>query len=225
MTVYKAGERADSVRLVYSSTDVPHLLAVGAIPGVVPAFAGGRNGPGTGKIRSTLDGTWLSWRAPGSSTFGTPDHVAADASYVLEDGDDSETYLRVTVYTSYLIGPAEADVLLKENFNTLGPDDVTAAEASSGDVTDTEYALKNYHVSNEAQDVKVWLDAGTVDLEISDDDVTYVSPTSEAHGDVITFATIAAGASEQLWTRRTIGSSDPSDTDVLNVLQWAWDGH
>lgn len=225
IAVYKAGERADSLRLKRLTVEIHHLLAVGSVPGVTPDAAGGRNGPGTGKMRSTEDGTLLSWRAPGSSTFGTPIRVAADASYVLEDGDDSQKFLRVTVFTAYLIGPGEADVTLKEAFNALGPDDVPAPEASAGAVEDTEYALANDHISNEAQDVKVWLDAATVGLEISDDGITYVSPTSEGDGDVLTFASIASGASVPIFTRRTISSSAPSDTDVLNLVQWAWDGH
>jgi len=225
VTVFKAGERADSLRAYVSAVEVPHLLAVGGVPGVVPTAAGGKNGPGTGKLRSTLDGTWLSWRAPGSSTFGEAIRCSSDASYVIEDGDDAQKFLRVTVYTSYLIGPGEADVLLKEAFNTLGPDDVPAAEASAGAVETVQVDLTNDHTSNHARDVKVWLDAASVDLEISDDNITFVTPTTEGHGDVLTFAAIASGASVPIYVRRTISASASSDTNVLNLLQWAWDGH
>lgn len=231
MTILLAGERSDALRLEFGGSQVVDLLQVGAIPGVAILFAGGENGPGTGKLRSTGDGTLLQWRAPGSATFGAAVSVGSDGDYVLEDGDDPDSFLRVRVFTSFLVGPGEADVVTRDTYNELGPDDVTAAEASAGAVETRVFGLFNRHAHNDAQDVRVWIDPATAlppatgGIEISDDGATWVTPTSPTHIDALTFASIAPGASVSIHMRRTINASTPFDPSVLNVLKWDWLGH
>lgn len=223
MTVYRAGDRGDALRLKYSGEVVSYLSAVGSPPGVTPLAADGSNGTGTGRLRTVgLEGRRLQWRAPGSSSWGAEVTVAADGDYVLEDGDDAGAWIRVRVALAFLTaGPAEALVYLRQRFNELGPDDVTAAEASAGDVTSTTYALECASPHG-VQGIKAWLDAETSGLELSDDGATWVAPTSE--GSALELGDLASGASVALYTRRTVSASATSSAEALNSLHLSWEG-
>lgn len=217
----KATERGDAIRIEYSGTAIQHLAAIGTVPGAAVLAVAGRCGPGLGRLRYRSSGTLWSWQAPGGS-FGKEYTITADGDYLLEDGTDEDAWIRIRVATTYVLSEQEADVFLGEVFNTLGPDDVTASEASAGDVVSTTYALANDSV-NRIDGLVVWLDASTTGLEISDDNLTWVSPTTEGAG--LSLGSVSAAASVALYTRRTIGAGASSDTDVLNLLQLSWTGH
>lgn len=219
-----AATRADALRAIYSSAEVKHLKAVGAFPGVAVNAAGGRNGPGVGMLRF-YEGNKAAYRAPGSDTFGPQIALAADGSFVIEDGEDRHKFLRITAYTAFLPpGPQAAQVLLQEEYNEgVGGDEVVAAEASAGSVESWIVGLRNdsgIGLSN----LRVWLDAATAGLEISWDGASWVTPTTETHVDVLIHPDLAAGATKNLYIRRTIGAASPADPAVLNLLQFAWSG-
>lgn len=225
MTIHLATQRSDALRLLFAAVEVNHLLEVGAIPGTVILAAGGANGSGTGRIRSTGAGTDLQWRAPGSSTFGPAIEATADGDYVLEDGEDAAAFVRVRVRVAFLVDPNESDVLVRDAYNALGPDDVSAAEATAGAVETRQYDLTNAGAFNDVEDVRVWIDPATADVEISDDNAIFVTPTGPTHIDALTFATIAPGASVPIYMRRTIAALSTFDPEVLNILGWDWKGH
>lgn len=197
--------------------EIVHLLTSGTLPGVSILAAAARNGQGTGYLKTTgTAGVNLSWKAPGSSGFGPEVDVASDGSYLLED-PDSAKWLRVQVYKDYLrSGPAQGAVRLYEVYNNgIGHDDVTAAEASAGDV-----ASYNVIMKNDSPKIliapRVWLDAAVSDLEISDDNIVWVSPTTEPTA--LLFPDLAAGGSDTLYLRRTIAAAATFDPKILNLL-------
>lgn len=213
----------DALRIETGGQESLHLTAVGTLPGVVVLAAAGRNGPGTGRLRADQDGTRLAWRAPGSATYGTPVVCSPDGLYLLEDGEDPDSWLRIQMRSAYAVpGHAEGRVALGDRWtNAVGHDDVTAGEASAGDVEGYTVTLSNDSTAGLSR-VLAWLDAAVSDLEISDDDITYVSPTSE--GAALGLADIPAGGSITLYLRRTIGAAEPSDPDVLNHLHFSYQG-
>lgn len=213
----------DALRIETGGSESLHLTAMGTLPGVVVLAAAGRNGPGMGRLKADETGTRLAWRAPGSATYGTPVVCSPDGLFLLEDGEDRDSWLRVHLRSAYAVpGHAEARIALGDRWaNAVGHDDVTAGEASAGDVEDYTVTLANDSAAGLSQ-VKVWIDTAVSDLEISDDDITYVSPTTE--GTALGLADIPAAGSITLYLRRTIGAAEPSDPDVLNHLHFSWQG-
>lgn len=209
--------RADALRLTLSSVELLYLDHLGTIDGVKILVAAAMNGPGTGRLRSQGDGTLISWRAPGSTLFGTAVPCAVDGTYLLEDGSDRSKWVRVQVFATYLVTRATAaQVTLTERFGVgLADDDVTAAEASAGNTETYELVMSN-DSPHALRDVKVWIDATVVDLEISDDGAAWVSPTTEAAA--LSFPDLPAGGTDTLHVRRTIGASEPSAASARNAV-------
>jgi len=204
---------ADSLRLTSQGAEIKHLHAVGALPGVVVEAVAAKNGPGVGRLRSSGDGTQVAWKAPGSSAYGTAVTLERDRVYLLEDGDDADKWIRIRALTSYVGGPSEARVVLEDRYaNGVGHDDVTAAEASAGNVATYQIGLHNASAST-LTGITVWLDPATVNLEISADNSTWVAPTSEATG--LAFADLPANSSHTLYLRRTITAGAAADPAVL----------
>jgi len=218
-----AGSRGDALRLKISGVEIQHLKAVGTIPGVAILQVAARNGPGTARIRSTGDGTYLSWRAPNSDTYGSRALCSSDGICLLEDGEDRDKYVRVQVFTDHLQpNPAEAKVYLKDVYeNGVSHDDVTAGEASAGDVTAYTITLSNASTVGISQ-LKAWLDGAVVGLEISDDGIAYVVRDCEENP--LSLADIPTGGSITFYLRRTISAGASSDTGVLSHLHFAWEG-
>ena len=97
---------ADALHVTVDTVEVRHLAVVGTLPGVVPLLASARNGPGIGLMQSEGDdGTWLSWRAPGSTLYGTAVHCSPDGTFLLCDGEDPDKWIRVDVYAAIPISP------------------------------------------------------------------------------------------------------------------------
>lgn len=199
-----------------------HLSALGTLPGVRIDRLAGANGPGEGRLRSSRDGTWLSWRAPGSTLFGSQVECAADGIYQLRDGENQDAWVDVEVYTAYLwLGALDAEVLLTDVYNNeLAQGNVTAAQASAGNVATYTTTISNMGTST-MEGIVVWIDSSVSGLDISDDGVAWVSPTTEATG--LAFASLASGASMTLHLRRTISASSSADARILNWIKMAFD--
>ena len=222
MTTYPAGTRGDGILVEVSGAEVLMLAASGAVPGAIVLAVGGENGPGAGTLRQLADLT-LQWRAPSSASFGEAINVSAGGSFVLEDGDSADSWVRVSVSVAYqAAGAIDAVVNLQERHNAAGPDDVTAAEASSGS-TETFTATLTNQSGARVDGLVAWLNAATPDLEISDDGATWVSPTT--FGTALALdAALEPGDTDTLHFRRTIGASSPSDVEVINLTHLSWIG-
>jgi len=118
--------------------------------------------------------------------------------------------------------PAEAAVYLSDRYNnaTGGPD-VTAAEASAGDTRYDTLTIRNDSDLGCSR-LRVWLDASTAGLAISDDAVSWVTPTTESAG--LALGDLPAGQTAPLYLRRTISPSASYDPLVLNHLHYCFDG-
>ena len=222
MTIHPAGTRGDAILVESSAVEVLMAAAAGAIPGLVILATGGGNGPGAGTLRQDAGTKDVSWQAPGSATFGAPIDVAAGGSFVLEDGDDPDSWVRVSVSPTFqAAGAADALAQLQDVYNRVGPDDITAAEATAGAVEVFTLDLTNQS-GMEVVGLKAWLDPATVDLEISDDGAVWVTPTTE--GTALALGNLLPAAADILHVRRTIGAASPSDVAVLNLIHLSWVG-
>jgi hypothetical protein len=220
-----AAVKSDALRIVVSDIEVKMLAAVGTIPGVAVLAAGGGNGPGTGVLRSTVDGTFLSWKAPGSNTFGPEINCSVDGTYHLADGESGSAWLRVQVYNAYLTGGGvERNVYLADVYeNGVSHDDVTAAEAAAGDITD--YTLRLYNDSSVTLSrVKFWAEAYMADrLGYKTGGVFYFwVPISELNA--CSLADIPVGSYITLYLRRVITAGADPDEGFLNHLHFAFCG-
>lgn len=220
--------RSDALRLYDGADEVLPLSWYGTAPGVriLAASAANLDGARTGKGVLSCASERLRWAAPGG-TPGDPVDVSADGDYLLEDGSDPDKWLRVNVDASELYRGAGVRVELERvRNNSVSQDDVTAAEATAGDVLTWTLTLTN-DSPQEVRDVTAWLDAETVTdglVEISDDGITYVSPNAEGHGDALTWTSIAASGSETLYFRRTITAGASADSYLLVYPRWSFTG-
>ena len=210
---------ADSLRLKFSGSEIQQLHRIRTIPGVSVLAAAGKNGVGAGNLRSVGDGTFLQWRAPGSGTFG-PRLKVTDGNWIVKDGEDLDKWVRVEVFASFLKPSSEeAQVLLDDVYNNGGNDDITAAEATAGFSASWQMDMVNESAKT-LHRLVVWIDPATSGITISDDDVVFVSPTTEATG--LEFGDLAPGGSLPLYIKRTIGAGASEDPRVLDVLQFSY---
>jgi hypothetical protein len=214
-------EAADALRIEYAGVEVTHLVAAGSPHGVQILQAAARNGPGTGRLLTNMTGDGLQWRAPDSATYGPEVDVSVAADYLLHDGDDNGKFLRVHVYSDYLVAEDWSDVELRENHNNaVASDDVSAAEAAAGDVETHMLTLRNAG-ANAISDVRAWIDAAVDYMEISDDNATWVAPTDR--GTALVMANLAAGETDTLYLRRTIPAATSSAAEVLVLPHFSFD--
>jgi len=220
----EAYRHADALRLEVVTVEVQHLAAVGTVSGVALLLAAARNGEGTGRLRIDSGGVQLSWQAPGSDTFGDKVNCTVDGEYLLEDGEDRDKWIRVQVYADHLPEDTEeAQVYLLQVYGGgVSDDDVTAVEASAGDVAVYMILMKNISAVGLSA-LKVWLHADTADIEISDSAIAgWVSPTTEETA--LDFPDLAAGDDDTLYLRRTIAASSASDAGVIDKLHFSFLG-
>ena len=210
----------DALELRTALAEYEQLRYVGTIPGVVVSHVAGLNGPGVGRLRCQDAGTRIAWRAPGSDTFGSPIACPTDGTYLLQDGEDPDKFIRATVHASYLEAGAEADVHIVDRYNNqTASDDVSAEEAEAGDAEAHYIVMKNRSTEMMHRPC-VWLDAAVSGLEISENFVDYVSPTTKETA--LAFPDLAPGATDPVGIRRTIGAEAEADADVLNHLHFAF---
>ncbi len=214
----------DSLRIESSTVEVTHLNVIGTIPGVIPLLAAARNGPGVARLSSSGDGQTLHWRAPGSTTYGVGIRCLVDGDYLLQDGEDRGKWLRVTVDVSELAsGARETVVELSDVFgNPIATDDLTAGEATAGDVETYTVDLENQGNSILSW-LTIWIDSGVSSIEISDDSGgPWVTPKSETTGLVL--PDLLPGVTDTLHVRRTIAAAAGSDGSVLTYLHTKYRG-
>ncbi len=208
----------DLLRIEIDSVEVCHLTAVGTIPGIVVTLAAARNGPGLGALQNAAGS--LSWRAPGSDTFGDPVDGSAGGTFVLCDGEDDDKWIRITVYQNFLESGSQADVALADRYNNgVAAADVTAEEASAGDVLDYSITLRN-PANRPATDVSAWLDAACDPrTSLSLDGVAWSRPTESS---TMAIPAIAAGESVPIYLRRTVAEGEPADPRQLVFLHFSF---
>lgn len=212
--------RSDALRLSLSGTDIIHLDTANTIPGVYISAIAAANGIGTAHIKG--DGSNIQWKAPGSSVFGVPVSCTVSSSeYLLEDGDDRKKWVRIIASTSYFADVmVEGKVLTRDMWaNAISHDDVTSGEASAGDVVTHQVNMDNDSPKT-LSGLVVWLDAAVSDLEISEDNAAFSSPTTEATA--LSFPDLAAAGSDILYVKRTITAGASADPDVLNHLHFRY---
>lgn len=217
------GSHSDGLRLLLAGSEVLSLRTVGAIAGVVVLAAAGRNGPGVGSIIASAGG--VSWQAPGSSIAGPVTPIPGDGQYLLEDGSDPSCWLRIQAYVASLATSGAAQVFLNDLYNSLRPNDVTAANAAAGHVDITQYSLSNVTTAA-ATNVTAWLDPATVSagLAISSDGINFFQPIAQTDATALTWASIAPGSSVNLWTQRTITAGAMSNPVITNIIRLSWNG-
>lgn len=200
--------------------EIPPIGAVGTLAGVRPLLAAGRNGPGTATIRSGPNGTELSFKAPGSGTWGADVDCSSDGTYLLEDGEDAGKWLRIQVYAEYLpAGAAEASVPVTDRYGAeAGYNELLDCSVTGGAGEQNTPTYYLYNASPETiSDVRVWLDPAAVEfLEIDEGGGSWVQPTAEA--DAVELGDVVPGAVLAVNLRQTVAAGTPADPGVLNFL-------
>jgi hypothetical protein len=217
------GHGADALRIAAAGVEIKHLTAIGTLTGTVVTAVAARNGPGAGYLRSSGNGTWLAWRAPGSAKYGVEEDCSGGGSAVLTDGDDPDKWIRLDVHPSYLLPtPSTAQVLLGDRYsNDVAQADATAAEAAAGDELVYTLQLQNHHPTDALARVRAWLDASVSGLELSPDAVAWSAPTAEAAA--LELGVIPANYQIYLYLKRTIAPGASADPDVLNLIHLSFD--
>jgi len=217
---------AAALAVTVGGVEVVSLRWMGSVDGVRVDAVAGRNGPGEGLLEINPTQQTIRWRAPGSATFGAVTAYTGDGSYLARDGDDDNKWIRARLWTAHLPTVTQrAAVHLADRYNNdIAQADLSAAEATAGDVLDYELTLENVGLLDMLE-LRAWIDAETERIEISDDDVTYVSPDAEDHADVLFWARLEVNDTETLYVRRTIPASADSQPGVLTLLHFSWDGY
>jgi hypothetical protein len=214
---------ADALRLEIVGVEMHHLAAIGAPPGVAAIMPGGRNGPGTGSIRTSGDGNVLAWKAPGSDAYGQEVTCEADGDYVLCDGGDVDKFVRVQVWRAWLTRPGDFSVHLRDVYNNpVSLDDVTAEEAAAGLVDVWTIDLRNAGEAPLAN-VRMWLDpAGDPNMALSFNGADWSQPTTESEGLAIG-ALMAPGITTPVYLRRTVSAGAASTPKRLVHFHCSFD--
>ena len=225
--------RGDALRIETSGDELPSRHTLGTIDGVTITAASGVNPIGTGLLRSVgIAGDRLQWRAPGSETFGPEMLVAGDGSYLVEDGDNRDAWIRAKVSAAHLhSGAMESLVELGEvtNSTLLSIGNLSNANRITGGNTDVTLTLHN--VGNTAiSGLIVWAgpesystppSGGDIALTLSDDDITYVNRFTEAAP--LSLADIPGGGTSLLYVRRTFAANSGSEIRLFCDLHFRYD--
>ena len=208
----------DQIQFQSSGSPLNTLLPIDTLPGVQILAVAALCGPGQGLLSIDAAGN-LSWTPPGGAAGGAI-NVSAGGNFTLYDSAGN-AWLSVFVGGAYLALAAQATVTLEDLFGgQLIDDDVTAAEASAGDVETWSIELANTSTSGIGS-VVTWLDPETyAGLEISLDGTTWSRPTTQSAG--LAVGTIAAAGSATIYLRRTVPAGAPSLADALVLLYASW---
>lgn len=139
-----------------SSTEVTHLghSITNPIANVTIDYVSGKNALGPGTLHAPTADT-LTWKAHGGST-GTAVTIANGETKIVEDGTDTNAYLRVSrTSADGLTGTATVTIVDQLN-NQIGFDNITSAEAVA---SDDEYRVLFFKVdaSSSVKLLKVWI--------------------------------------------------------------------
>lgn len=216
--------QSDALRFEAAGVEIKHLEAgmlTPGVPGIHILFSAARNGPGMGHMKSTGDGSLVSWRAPGSNRFGLEVDMSGGGTALLLDGQDDGKFLRVQATTAFLL-PSTGRVFLKDvNANTIADSNKTASPTLER-IFGYAFSMKNASTRTLTQ-IRAWLDPGSVSgLSIRDGVAggPWVSPTAEV--DAVLFPDLEPDASHLLSVQRTIPAGAPADPDVLVHMHASW---
>ncbi|MEK6798961.1 MAG: hypothetical protein AABZ12_08365 [Planctomycetota bacterium] len=218
--------REDSLRLKMATSpfaELRLLFAIGTVPGVIFGECGRRNGVGKGSLRYGAQEKALRWKAPGSGVYGAAAVVGNGGTFLLEDGADTDKYVRVTVQAAYLpASDAETAVFLLDD-PSLGPRmflDVPKEEALAGVTNVIPVTLSNVGRSV-MTNLAAWMDPATRFLSISGNDTTYVAPTDEASA--LALGTLAVGAERAFYVKQIIPAGTLYTPREIAGLQFRFD--
>jgi hypothetical protein len=211
------------------------LYTFGTVPGVSVTLASENNGPGIGHLRYRQGS--LSWKAPGSATFGPDQNVAAGGEWIVVDGDDGNKFLRVSAFPAFLpVSDTSAAVRMKVRpgvwvvptaFLVVNGGRVRTAGVPP--YTAQGYQrLYNRSTSTNLTNVRAWLEAGAGFndyLTISDSaSGPWVAPVTELTG--LALAAIPKGNTSPVslhWQIDVPGGEPPSAAHPI-VVNLSWDG-
>ena len=211
--------RSHAIHAQKDSVDVVCLEWRGTIPGVDVKAASGLCGTGIGYLRCESGGR-ISFKAPGSGSWGVGVVPPADGELILEDGADPNAWLHVDVFVDYLQPGYIAPVVFNNRYdNEVCPDDVTYEEAEDGDTA--AFTVELYNAGPETRyGLLAWLAAGVDYMEISDDGVSWVAPTTEETA--LELGDVVAAGSVTLHLRRTIPVATDPSLEVANQIRMCW---
>jgi hypothetical protein len=198
------------------------LQALGTLSGVEITGVAGMCGPGQGLLDIDAAGN-LTWTPPGGAA-GTPVDVSAGGDFFVYDSTGN-AWLAVTVTADYLILSAEAAVDLQDIYDgpIVNSADVTAAEASAGNVASWSVTLTNTSGSDTATGLVTWLDPNVyTGIEISLDGSTWSQPTTQGAG--LAIADLGPGASTTIYLQQTVPASSASLASGLVLVNVSWTG-
>lgn len=189
------------------------FLLYSAIPGLMIDYASGRTSLGDGSIVS--DGTALRFTAPGGSPG--PDVVIAPGEQrVLEDGDDPNQFLLVSVPTGATLRPGACTIQFLETLNNV------VGMANYPVTTSPRYRCLALACGplQLVQNLKIWIEdndhafeigiqspsaGGSVPLLANETEVpagvSFVAPDAIGHADVITVTELRPGDWRALWLK------------------------
>jgi len=225
-----------------STTEVGSQTVTGtALTGVAFVFGAG-NAEGVGTVTYTHSGTTLSWTPPGD-TIGLPVTIAGGGLYTLRGASPTASgYIIVSVTTSWLpTANGTSSLTVATARNTIF-DDVSAAEAVTGDAEYRCIFIKNTAGSGSILAGRLWIgtdatgpdtlaigldpagvgaSATTIGTEsIAPTGVTFTAPLVEASGLVI--PAIAFGSYLAVWIRRIVPAlSTPASYNDLSTLRYS----
>lgn len=204
------------------------------IAGVTVNFASVANSNAAGTLTFTLSTNSLQWTPPGGS-IGAAVAFTANGTKIIY-GSDASMFIEVTVVYASLPGANDTDTItISENASTKNNifDNVSSAEASSGDTEYRAIYVKNTHATEALQGAKVFIQANTP----STNDVwdfAVEDPSSRTNGSIQTIANentaptgltwyqvstkataiaiagavdLSAGTFTAIWFRRTVSAS------------------
>src|SRR3990172_8249572 len=220
--------RADQVHIARSTTNFVYNTPVRTLPGVnltqkfdLRMGAADRKGRGRGQLQAEDDGKLLSWKAPRSTKFGPGVRISADGQYLLEDGDDPNQCLKMKVTYAYLPSTPMVQPVYLQDVPNVYLSNIAASQAAAGNTVTLQYFMANSGTSL-VHNVRVWIDAQTPYLSISDDNVIFVTPKTEA--EALLMGILSGGANKNLWVKRTIPAGSEADGRVRAWLRASWDG-
>jgi hypothetical protein len=210
------------------------MLLGPALRGVRIDYAAGANGAGTGSLQATGAGS-LGWTPPGGAR-GAAVAIANGQTKLIEGADPAQFVIVTRTSADDLAGAAAVELLDVCN-DVLGQAD---GEVPAG-TTYRCVCLKNGPAQT-VTGLKVWLGDCTDDVAIALEQpgsqpdgafqvianeaaaptgVSFVSPTSAAHADVITVAALGPDEQVAIWTRRDLSAAAATPKGRLS-LGWSY---
>jgi hypothetical protein len=206
------------------------------LPGVLIEFASGANGIGTGMLSASDVGS-LAWCPPGADAGGSVIAIANGETKLLEGADPTQFLVVTRTSADDLSGGAAVELV--EAFNDV----LGQADASLPSATPTYRAVffKNGPTQT-VRNLKVWIGEATDVVQIALEQpasqpdgavqsianettaptgLSFVTPTSAVHVDVLTVATLKPNEQVAVWIKRNLGAAAAAARARLG-LDWSY---